>query len=78
MAIILTVIHFKYIVLAACAFTPIDANGAAFESNSVFRPKNSTAILLMIFLVIKKTLYTLNGKQDRLISITEFPTPYRF
>lgn len=33
MAIILTVIHFKYIVQAACAFTPIEAYKAAFATN---------------------------------------------
>lgn len=33
MAIILTVIHFKYIEQAACAFTPIEAYKAAFATN---------------------------------------------
>lgn len=36
MAIILTVIHFKYIVQAACAFTPIEAYKAAFATNCCF------------------------------------------
>lgn len=36
MAIILTVIHFKYIVQAACAFTPIEAYKAAFATNCFF------------------------------------------
>lgn len=36
MAIILTVIHFKYIEQAACAFTPIEAYKAAFATNCFF------------------------------------------
>ncbi len=48
MAIILTVIHFKYIVQAARAFTPIVANEAASERNGVFLPASFTNIAVML------------------------------
>lgn len=62
MAIILTVIHFKYIVQAACAFTPIVANEAGYERNSVFLPANRTNIAIIV-----------KEKHDRLIDVGEFP-----
>lgn len=54
MAVILTVVHVKYIVPAACAFIPIDANEAAFQRNNVFffLPVSCTNIV-MILLGIK-------------------------
>lgn len=88
MAIILTVIHFKYIVQAACAFTPIEAYKAAFATNCfcLFFWEGGEGPSLSINMCkycidltrMKFWLDRLKAKHERLITNTRFSKPQRF
>lgn len=62
-AVILLVVHFKYIVQAACAFTPIDANEAAWREN-VFLLAHCTNIVMIRLGITMLISYTKRNPTD--------------